>query len=40
MTLNEVSEGREWTMKEWKTEIDRRVKEIGVAEWRMGMERK
>ena len=30
MTLNEVSEGREWTVKEWKAEIDRRVKEIRV----------
>ena len=38
MTLNEVSEEREWTVKEWKTEIDRQVKEIGVEsgeqEWR------
>ena len=35
MTLNEVNEGRKWTVKEQKTEIDRRVKEIGVANWRM-----
>ena len=33
MILNEVSEGREWTMQEWKTVIDRRVKEIGKAKW-------
>ena len=38
--LKEVSEGRVWTVKEWKTVIDRRVIEIRVTEWRMGMERK
>ena len=40
MILNEMSEGREWTVKELKTEIDRCVKEIGVAKWRIEMERK
>ena len=40
MVLNEVSEGREGTVKDWKTVIDGRVKEIGASKWRMGMERK
>ena len=31
MILNGAGEGREWTVKEWKILIDRRVKVIGVA---------
>ena len=31
MILNEAGEGREWTVKQEKTLIDRRVKLIGVA---------
>ena len=40
MILNGAAEGREWTVKEWKILIDRRVKVLGAAKWRMGIERK
>ena len=40
MIPNDAGEGNEWTAKEWKTLIHRRVKVIGFAKWQTGVERK
>ena len=38
--MNRSREGLEWDVRKWKSEIDKRVKGVGLSKWKTEMERK